>query len=150
MEPSTLSRLKACLYQYFSTSYKEENALQNTAAGKRVKCNWAPVKLRSSELTLATCDRLSHQTSPYNIRKHTERETAPDMIIIWKGDLVKPLLRHRHCHLRDSFWKLETSTNSLEHPNEFNHNYGAHRTRLPLRSPSLLHSPNINGVLLSR
>lgn len=36
-----------------------------------MKCNWAPVKLQSSELALVTCDRLSHQTSSYDIKKHT-------------------------------------------------------------------------------
>lgn len=39
-----------------------------------MKCNWAPVKLQSSELTLLTCDRLSHQTSPYDIKKHTQQK----------------------------------------------------------------------------
>lgn len=47
---------------------------KKTAAGQSVKCNWAPVKLQSSELTLVTCDRLSHQTSPYDIKKHTQQK----------------------------------------------------------------------------
>lgn len=58
------SELRVSLLFSVCLSYREENA-----AGAR-----APVKLQSSELTVVTCDRLSHQTSPYDIKKHTQQK----------------------------------------------------------------------------
>lgn len=62
-----------------------EKILQDSC--RRVKCNWAPVKLQSSELTLVTCDRLSHQTAPYDIKNTHSRNTHRS----WPCDQVSQL-----------------------------------------------------------
>lgn len=83
------------LYLSFCPSYRQENTLQNTAPGQGVKCNLAPVKLRSSELTLVTCDRLSYHTSPYDIKKHTHRDSR-NICRSWPWDQVSRLAEGRH------------------------------------------------------